>query len=76
MGQICYAATISWALVFDGPPPAAYPPLSCFAEQVMCEMAAMGARTAIALDNSDRSAYCKEQPASKPPYPLLPYVIR
>ena len=74
MTPVCVAATISWALIFTpvGDVPGG---TSCFSEQATCEMAAMAARAAFAIDQSRHDAFCIKQEASSGPYPMLPAII-
>jgi hypothetical protein len=74
--QICHAATVTWALVFS---PTAGNWDLCFAERAVCEMAALGANTAFAVDGGGNAhASCEAQPAdllATDLPPLLPYII-
>ena len=65
----CQAATISWALVFSDPAadsvtmqPVVY---DCFGAESYCEVAAMAANTAFAIDHAVHKAHCEPQPAAK-----------
>lgn len=64
----CIAPTVTWALVFGDPggDSVTMRPMSaaCYSEKLYCDMAAMAANSAFALDLSAHRAECIEQKAA------------
>lgn len=65
--QVCFAPTLSWALVFLGPALPGPSVLECFSEQVTCEIAARAANDAFKWDSGHvyNEAHCEAQPPKK-----------